>query len=428
MKIEITDQDGPEVKQAKQALLDLKADTLEQAKKEFAAKGEITDFKSAEVQDIIAQRAQEAIKAFQINDGTKDVNLLEFVKEVEKDVFEMQAKIKAGAMKTDPKTLVDEIKDKREDINKLLKGQVSAIELKADTLRANVTENFYALDIPGIGQLAHRQISLYDTFPKFPVAPNQNGTFRYVDWDSANSVRGAAAIAEAGAYPESTAKWVTYSDTIKKVGDTIPMSSEFLYDDAVFAAELQSFLDTNVKLVIDTALYSGAGTGSTIKGMTTQMPTFTPVAGTIDTPTIYDLIPKVIESIVVDYGSKYTPNVVYMNRATINQYKLTKDNYGQYLIPPFVSRDGKMIDGCLVIESNAIANNKMFVGDSRFARIYEQPGIIVERGMIDQDFTNDLIRLKVSRRLNFLVRTVDQTGWKYVTDINSALVVIGASS
>lgn len=435
MKIEIKADDTAETKLAKQALLDIKADTLDAAKAEFEAKGAVQNFdlKEEKNQTEIKQLVQNVIEQFKINDGTKDINLVDFIKEVERDVFEMAAKMKAGLSgKAEPKTIATEVKDKFADLKKMMNGDPAVkeitLDIKADTTTGSVVNNFYAVDIPGIGQLAYRRISLYDTFPKFPVATNMNGTYRYADWDADTTVRAAAAIAEGAQYPESTAKWNTFTDSVKKVGDSIPMTSEFMYDDAIFAAELQNFLDTNVKLVIDTNLYSGTGTGTAIKGLKASTPTYTPVAGNIEIPTQYDLLVKVKEAITKPYGSKYNPDVVYMNSTQANVMKLTKTTFGQYLLPPFVSSDGTVVDGMRVIISDAIANNEMFIGDSRFARIYEVPGLIVERGYINDDFTADITRLKVSRRLNFLIRNVDRTGWLYVPNIAGAIVVIGSTS
>lgn len=389
------------------------------------------DPKDADTIKAITDNVKAAIEAFKVNDGSKDINLITYIKEIEKDVATALLKMKNINVDGGEKaTIKSEITSQREKINEMLKqpdGQVE-ITIKATTNRASVSDNAHALDIPGIGQLATRKLSLYEIFPKFPVGEDNNGTVRYYDWDEATTVRAAATIAEGGVYPESTAKWKTYTLQLQKIGDSIPMTEEFMYDDAMFAAELEMFLLTNVDLVVDSQIYSGDNTGSNLKGMTVTITPFVPVIGNISWPTIYDLIPKVIESIVVTGGSKYSPNVAIMNRATINQYKLTKDQYGQYLIPPFVSKDGSVIDGCLVIESNIVANNKMFVGDNRFARIYEVPGILMERGRINDDFTHDIQRLKVRRRLNFLIRNADLGGWKYVTDIAHALDVIGATT
>ena len=128
------------------------------------------------------------------------------------------------------------------------KGKDFEFTVKADTLRASVVGNQAALDLTDVGQLAHRKLTVYDIFRKVPVPAGSNGVVRYVDWDDATTVRAAAAIAEGAAFPESTAKWATYTLALQKVGDIITMSEELMYDAPLFAAELQNFLDTNVEI------------------------------------------------------------------------------------------------------------------------------------------------------------------------------------
>lgn len=302
--------------------------------------------------------------------------------------------------------------------------KVHEFVVKADTLRASVVGNQAALDLTNIGQLATRKLTMYDIFPKVPVGTDQNGVVRYVDWDEATKVRSAAAVAEGAAFPESTAKWATYTLELKKVGDTVPVSEEMLYDAPRFAAELKSFLETNVNVVIDTALVTGAGTGATILGIKAQIPNYTAAAAGITDANIYDLIVKVRETITSSYGSKYSPNVALMNIADINKMKLKKDANNNYIMPPFVTRDGNLVDGILVMECNAFAANTMAVGDTRYGKIYEEPGMYVATGYDGSDWTNDMQTLKARKRLNLLIRTVDQTGWLEVTSISAALTTL----
>ena len=304
------------------------------------------------------------------------------------------------------------------------KGSEHEFVIKADTLRASVVDNPAAQDLPEIGQLAHRKLTIYDMFTKIPVGKDANGVVRYVDWDSATAVRAAAAVAEGGTFPESTAKWATYTLTLKKVGDTVPVSEEFMYDAARFAAELRSFLETNVAIAIDTALVTGAGTGATILGIKAQIPNYTAAASGITDANIYDLIVKMSETITSPYGGKYTPNVALMNIADINKMKLKKDANNNYIMPPFVTKDGNTIDGILVLECNAFAANTMAIGDSRYGKIYEEPGTFVATAYNGTDFAEDMMTMKARKRLNLLIRTVDQTGWLECTSISAALTTL----
>lgn len=299
--------------------------------------------------------------------------------------------------------------------------------VKADTLRANVVGNANALDLAGIGQLAFPKLGMYDIFRKVPVPKDANGTIRYTDWDPDTIVRAAAAIAEGNTFPESTAKWIVRTTQLEKIGDTLPVSEEFYYDAAMFAAELYNFLITNVSIVVNNKLVTGSGASPEIKGLQVQVPNYVPAAAGIQDATLYDLLVKVKSKISSLYGSKYSPNVAIMNSDDIDRYKLAKDANGNYVMPPFVTKDGQMIDGMLIIEANQVTTNTMFVGDNRFGAIYEEPGIVIETGLSGTDFVEDMRHIKARRRLQLLIRVVDQTGWLEVTDIDAALTTIGTA-
>ena len=323
-------------------------------------------------------------------------------------------------------SLEEVIKAQLPDIQKSAKKEIKEHEfvVKANVVSGSVTSNANALDVPGIGQLATRKLTVYDMFAKIPVPKNANGVIRYVDWDEATKVRAAAAIAEAGTFPESTAKWATYTTILEKVGVSIPVSEEFAYDNEMFAAELRNFLLNDVALKIDTDLIAANGTTPNIDGLLTQVGTFTAAASGITDANIYDLIVKVYESISASYGSKYSPNVALMNIVDINKMKLKKDSHNNYVMPPFATVGGSVVDGVTILECNAITANTMVVGDSRFGKIYEEPGIYIATGYDGSDWSSDMMTMKARKRLNLLIRTVDQTGWKKVASISASLVTL----
>lgn len=345
---------------------------------------------------------------------------------VQKHADKLDVRLKERGGSLEKKTIAMEIKEKKTELKALAnRTSFTDIELKATTNRASVVGNQQAVELPDIGQLATRKLSMYDAFPKFPVSgTNHNGTIRYYDWDSTTTVRAADMVAEGTVFPESTARWETVTIDLKKVGDTLPVTEEFFEDEAMFEAELRQFLITNVDLKVDDQIANGDGTGQNLTGLFTSIDAFVPVASGITDASIYDLIPKVKESITTTGGAKYAPNVVFMNIADINKYKLKKDANNNYVIPPFVSRDGDMIDGILVIESNIVVANTLALGDNRFARIYEKPGVMLSQGTVNAQFTSDMTTLKIRKRLLFLIRNADKGAWKKVTSISAALTTL----
>lgn len=327
-------------------------------------------------------------------------------------------------------SLKEEFTANKEQLKKIA-NKVSSDEvvIKALTLRSFIANNETAYDLPEIGQLATRKLSLYDIFPKLNLGVGQhNGTVRYYDWDEDTIARAAASVAEGAAFPESTAKFKKGSITLQKIGDTLPVTEEFFEDETLFAAELGMFLETNVSLEIDRQLADGDGTGNTITGLKASINAYSlPATGSIVDPTIYDLIVKLSESITSTGGAKYQPDFAVMNIVDINRMKLSKDANQNYILPPFVSRDGSQVAGIVVIESNIITANTMVIGDRRFARIYEMGGIVLSKGQINAQFTEDEMTLKARKRLAFLIRAADKGGFLKVTDIDAALAAITAA-
>lgn len=316
-----------------------------------------------------------------------------------------------------------EIKANKEAIQAIAKGQAGELVVKAPTLRASVDSSTAAVRLEDIGQLGVKRRALYDVLPKITVADGNNqGVIRYIDWDEDTIVRAAKVIAEGAAFDPSTAKWKEYVLPLRKIGDTIIVSEEFLEDEVALSQELVMFIDTNVNTVVDSQLITGDNTGQNLKGMMTSVPAYVPTAAGILAPNLYDLSRKVRTAITFERGSKYDPDMVLANANVIDQLLLTKDANENYIFKDMV-RMGTLT----IVEDNHMADNTMIVGDSRFAKIYEKAGVVLSEGYINDQFNKDLKTLKLRKRLALLIREADKTGFRKVTDIEAALDILAAS-
>lgn len=341
---------------------------------------------------------------------------------------ELATKFNKGSHKNEPVTLAKQLKEKSVDIKSIATGGKGEIEIKAVSNRASITGNEQAYDLPDIGQLAHRKLSLYDVFPKMRISEsNNNGTIRYYDWDEATIARASAMIAEGGTFPESTATFKKGSIDLQKVGDTLAVTDEFFEDEAMFAAELGMFLETNVKLKEEEQLANGDGLGNNLKGLLSSVPAYTAVASDIADASVYDLAVKVREDISVTGGSKYNADVLLAPQSVINKMKLKKDANNNYILPPFVSRDGQLVDGLTVIEANIIPADTLVIADRRFARIYEKTGYEMSSDRVASQFLTDEMTLKVRKRLAFLIREADKGGFRKVVGVNAAIALLATT-
>lgn len=326
-----------------------------------------------------------------------------------------------GAKSTEIKSFLEAVKEQKDELKSVVKGGTEKeIVLKADTLRSSITDNTDAFKLTGIGQLGVKLRSLYDLFRKVQVpVGDHNGVIRYHDWDEATTVSSANMVAEGGTFPESTAKFQEYKIDLKKIGDTLPVSDEFGEDEVSASAELEMFLETNVNSKVDNQIALGDGVGQNLTGLVTSVPAYAPVASGIAGANIYDLVKKVKTDIVKNRGSKYQPNFVAMNSDTADRLHLEKDLNNNYVFKD-VANIGQMV----IVEDNNLADNTLVVGDSRYATIYERGGIVMSKNFSGTQFVEDMITLKIRKRMLFLIRNVDKTGFRKVTNITTALATL----
>lgn len=344
----------------------------------------------------------------------------EIIKEIERLSMEAKAQAEKVAKGGNENVLAKELKENSESLKSIVKGNGQELVVKATTNRASITGNTHSIQLTTIGQLGVKARSLYDKIRKVTVGKgNHNGTITYQDWDEATTVRAAAMVAEGAAFPESTAKWQEYSLKVRKIGDTLPVTEEFFEDEERAAAELEMFLDTNVNSKIDDQIVNGDGTGENLKGLLASVPAFTAVASGIPSANIYDLVKKVRTDITKTRGSKYRPDMVVFNSDTLDRLQLEKDANDSYIF-----RDVMNIGAMEIVIDDNLADNVMVVGDSRFASIYEMGGVVLSKGEINAQFTSDMMTIKARKRLLFLIRNVDQTGFRKVTNITSALATL----
>jgi hypothetical protein len=332
--------------------------------------------------------------------------------------LKLQAKGKNDISK---KSVSEELLEKKADIKALTTGSAKEVELKALTSRASVTGNALGFFIPEITQLGHKERSLYNVLPKVAVSDtNTGGTVRYRDWDEATTVRAAAMVAEGAVFPESTAKFKWYSEDLRKVGDTLPVTEEFFEDESQAAAELEMFLNVNVNLVIDSQIVNGDGTGQNLKGLFTVAPAYTAVASGIAAPNLKDLAIKVKNDITRSRGSKYSPDMLLVNSLTMEMLILAKDANNNYV---FDENTGTL-GGLFVIVDENVADNQMIVGDRKYARIYEKSGVVISKGMPNAQFLEDEMTIKARKRMLLLVKIGDRTGFRKVVSVSAALITL----
>ena len=305
------------------------------------------------------------------------------------------------------------------------------IDLKTNVTTASIGSDNQGFNIPGFNAPAHRGLVFEQYFTRFKLPSNHHGTVYYTD--QTTTTRNAATRNEAAAAPESAIAWTRRSLSMEKILDSIPLTHEAMLDIDGLTAEVMMFIMNNMRLKTDSQMWEGDNAAPNWAGIYAAYATdFTQViaagAGVdkVVDANIYDLIATVATYISNGKESKYDPNVAFMNPRDILKGRMVKDANGNYVIPPFVSRDGNQVAGTLIVPSAAVTANTLAMGDGRHVRYYDVEGITLEFGLDADDFSKDLITLKGRKRGNLLLKTADATAFYKVTDVDQRILDITA--
>jgi hypothetical protein len=380
--------------------------------REVAAKAKI----KAELDEIktdVAQKNQELTKL-----------TYEMTKKVAQTMLE-SAKGQGSIRDANTRAAIEECKVLHKSLSEAVKnGDKATFTIKADTLTTSVANFTRGVEDPVVVGLATRRLTAYESIPrKITIPANAGGTYRYLEQNSATSVRAAANIAEGTPSPESTIIWAKQSLDLIKTSDHLPYSEEFEYDFQNLMKELVSFLRQNIDIIVDDQIITGTGAALNYDGIIFNAPAFTPVASGITDANIYDLIVKVSEDITDGEGSKYQPNIVYMNSADIDSidFELKKDANNNYMS----LRERALKRGIAIVENNAVVANTLFLGDNRYASIIQDGMLTIKTGLTSgTDAIDGIQRVLVSTRKNLLIKNEETTAWREVTSISAALTTL----
>ena len=375
--------------------------------------------------------------------GLKDNAISKLAEAVEKQGTELRKMLEGNGKPRIVKSIDELVQENAEKIQKMATADKSEtfrmrINANADKTiieRASVTNPTLGYRVPGMGQLPTRNLVMDQVFPTVNLSEadvkESNGVIRYMD--VASETRNAAETAEKGAKPESAIAWQEYSDTLKVIADTIPVTKQAYRSLGFVAGEIDRLLRRNHALRKDKQLWDGDGINPNIKGIYTYAPAVNtanlPNVGGFTDANLYDLIANL--SVYISNGSaatgkqgKYAPNVVLMNPADVLKYKLAKAVDGHYILPPFISADGKVIDGVRVVETAVVTKGTLLIGDFGYGTIYQSEDLVIEMGLVNDQFLKNQWTIRAEQELMLLVRNADLDAFLKVADIDVAVAAL----
>jgi HK97 family phage major capsid protein len=228
--------------------------------------------------------------------------------------------------------------------------------------------------------------------------------YQYVKYGytTTDTATGPAVVAEGAAKPEANYAGTIQTGTVKTIAAWTKMTEQMIADDANIVSFINADMQYQLNKVIDYQLVRGTGSGQ-LKGLN-QSGNYTDYitgSGFTTGDTVIDLVLKVSAQMRAANINNIT---LLLNPVDWVKVLTAKNVNKDYLIPGIVDSPTQRIWGIPVILSGSVEAGKFHMGDF-FAggKIIERSGIAVEMDREQDDFTKNLMTLRVERRLDFAV-------------------------
>jgi len=214
---------------------------------------------------------------------------------------------------------------------------------------------------------AARPVQIIDTIPGGTI--NQ-ATYKYME--ETTQTNNAAEISEAGAYGESAFALTERSQTVEKIGHSLPVTDEQLED----VEGIESYLDAKMLFCLkqraDYQIMNGDGSTPNLQGMLEK----TGIQSIVHSGDHFDTIARAIKLVrTVGFAM---PNVIYINSADwwSTKLRLSKADDGYYKLGPPTEAGPVVLWGIKVVENAVIPEGTVLVADTNgFAMLLEKRGI-----------------------------------------------------
>jgi len=373
--------------------------------------------------------------------GLKDNAIKELTEAVEKHGMEL-AKMIDG--KTESKSLDEIIYEKGDAIKALSEGNAQSFKMRVKANKAvinsgSLTGSTLSYRENSIGQLAAPNTVFEKIFRTVNLSEADlklsNGVISYMDVASetnnaAETAEHAGQVVGVGNKPESAITWQEYSKPLRVIADTIPVTRNSYRHLGFIASEIDRLLRKNQAQRKDGQIYNGDGAGANLTGIYT----YTTAVTLASLPRYLNVVQPNLADLVMDLSvyvsnkpdatgaqNKYAPNILFINPDDALRF-LEKGNDGHYLLPPFM-QNGK-VGRVEIVESPKVVPNTLMVGDASYGTIYQSEDVVIEMGLVNDQFLKNQWTIRAEQELCFLQHNADLGAFVKVTDIGAALTAL----
>ena len=246
-------------------------------------------------------------------------------------------------------------------------------------------------------QLPQRRLTVRNLLPTINVTV---GSVEYAA--QTTRTNNAAPVAEMATKPESAYAWELRDLPMRVIAHWIPASRQVLDD----LPQLRGLIDTELmyglKLLEDTQLLYGSGTGQNLTGLVTSATAYAaPI--TVTSPNSIDQLGL---AILQNALALYPADGIVVNDADWMFMRLMKDTQGHYLMGDPQSNVPPSLFGLPVVQTSAMTVDKFLVGNFRSAAtLYDRWNARIEVSTEHADFfVKNMVAILCEERLGLAIK------------------------
>lgn len=306
------------------------------------------------------------------------------------------------------------------DALKALKGNANASDVVIKVVGTQTTGNITLPSATPAAYSYQNDLALIPAPDLIPFVQNwtDNGTTDRVSLayvDEVSQEGDAAFIGEGIVKPLIDIDYEIRYSAAKKVAGKIKVSEEALDDIPFMQSEINRKLRQRHDLALQDGILNGDGTGANLTGITDVAAAFAAggLATSVDDAQNYDVIVATYNQILVTSDSNYIPNAVFVHPTDATLMKLTKDVDGNYIMPPFTSESGDMVNNVRVVQNTKIPVGFFLMGDFTKAHVRTYKDYTVRVGYTGDDFEKNLVTILGESRVHLWISENEKIAFVY---------------
>lgn len=274
-----------------------------------------------------------------------------------------------------------------------------------ETTQASNSYSRTAFALPGhLGLVTdpRQALNIADLFGRIQIASNSYEFIRYA-YKTTGTATGPAPVAEGSAKPESNYGGTIQTGTIKTMATWTKLTEQMIADDSNIVNFINDDLPYQLAKVIEYQILRGDGSSGNFSGLDQSGNYHDYISGITfeSNDTVIDLVLRVKSAMEAE---GVTNVMLLLNPSDWCKVLTAKNVNKDYLIPGIIDVPSKTIWGVPVVTNPFVAAGKFYLGNfAEAGKIVEREDLSIEMDREQDDFTKNLMTLRVERRLDFAV-------------------------